>query len=143
MKLLSLVLFSTLAAIALAQGILIGYPPANKDIHPGQHLTVQVVQPDSIEGPIIVGLAIGISSPCTTSQPCQPPSQSVGDDLYAGPFKPVLHQGQPGKFYQNYTVQVPTFVGKGQAQLNVVLFGLFGAASFPDHEAVSTTLNVV
>ena len=45
MKLLSFVLFSILAAIALAQGIVIGYPPANKEIHPGQKLVVQVIQP--------------------------------------------------------------------------------------------------
>jgi len=45
MKLLSVILFATLAAFAVAQGIVIGYPPANKQIHPGQKLTVQVVQP--------------------------------------------------------------------------------------------------
>lgn len=127
---------------------MIGYPPANKYIHPGQNLTVQVVQPvrihlhivirnvystlsqDSIEGPIIVGLAIGISSPCTTSQPCQPPSKSVGDELYAGPYNPVLQPGQPGKFYQNFTIQIPAVVTRGKAQLNVVLFGLFGVSFF-------------
>jgi len=49
MKLLSVVLFATLAAFAVAQGIVIGYPPANKHIHPGQKLTVQVVQPVRIE----------------------------------------------------------------------------------------------
>ncbi len=48
MKLLNVILFSTLAAISMAQGILIGYPPANKYIHPDQRLTVQVVQPVSI-----------------------------------------------------------------------------------------------
>lgn len=49
MKLLIFTLFSTLTAIALAQGIVIGYPPANKYIHPGQNLTVQVVQPVRID----------------------------------------------------------------------------------------------
>lgn len=81
---------------------------------------------DSIEGPIILGLGIGISSPCTTSQPCQPPSQYMGDVLYAGPFKPVAHPGPPGGFYQNFTVEIPTFVTKGKAQLNVILPGLIG-----------------
>jgi len=80
---------------------------------------------ESIQGPIIMGIAIGISS--CSAQPCQPPIQSVGDELYAGPYKPVLHQQDPrGGFYQNFTVQIPTFLAKGKAQLNVVLAGLFG-----------------
>ena len=104
---------------------------ARKDpaLHCRQKLMVySTLSQDSIEGPIIVGLAIGISSPCTTSQPCQPPSKSVGDELYAGPYNPVLRQ--PGKFYQNFTIQIPAVVSKGKAQLNVVLFGLFGVSFF-------------
>ena len=54
MKLLRFILFSTLAAVSLAQGIVIGYPPANKYIHPGQNLTVQVVQPVRIQLCIVV-----------------------------------------------------------------------------------------
>jgi hypothetical protein len=52
----------------------------------------------------------------------------VGDELYAGPYNPILQPGQPAKFYQNFTVQIPAVVSKGKAQLNVVLFGLFGVS---------------
>jgi hypothetical protein len=145
MKLLSVILFSTLAAFAAAQGIVIRYPPANKYIHPVQNLTVQVVQPvrlptlrccqntllnpsqDSIIGPIIVGLAIGLE-PCSTSAACQPANVSAGEiNLYAGPYKPVLHQQDPrGGFYQNFTVFIPSGLPKGKVHLNVALAGLIG-----------------
>ncbi len=144
MKLLSLILFSILAAFATAQGIFIKYPPANKYIHGNQNLTVQVVQrvrfpslrccqkikvlnvsQNSIIGPIIVGLAIGLA-PCSTG--CQPANVSVGEiDLYTGPFKPVAHQQDPrGGFYQNFTVHIPSGIPKGKAHLNVASAGLIG-----------------
>ncbi|KAK2459499.1 hypothetical protein APHAL10511_008483 [Amanita phalloides] len=142
MNLLSAILFPALATIVLAESIVIGYPPANKKIHPGQKLTVQVVQPDSIEGPIVIGLAIGFSS-CENG-PCPPPSQSVGTAVYEGPYHPALHHTTPYTFpYENFTVVVPSYLTKGKAQLNVVLAGLFGAGDFPSWEAVNQTLIVV
>ncbi|KAF8343367.1 hypothetical protein F5887DRAFT_1075924 [Amanita rubescens] len=142
MKLLSVILFSTLAAFAVAQGIVIRYPPANKYIHPVQNLTVQVVQPDSIIGPIIVGLAIGLE-PCSAG--CQPANVSSGEiNLYVGPYKPVLHKQDPrGGFYQNFTVFIPSGIPKGKAHLNVALAGLIGASNSLIWETTSKTLNVV
>ncbi|KAK2459501.1 hypothetical protein APHAL10511_008485 [Amanita phalloides] len=142
MKLLHAVLFSALATTALATNIVIGYPPANKKIHAGQNLTVQVIQPGGIQGPIVVGLAVGIYT--CGQEPCPPPSRSLGSPLYYGPYYPVQHRTKPFVFpYENFTVVVPSYVTKGRAQLNVALAGLFGADDIPSWEMVNQTLIVV
>lgn len=45
MKLLSVILFFTLAAVSFAQIVQVGYPPAGADITAGNPFTVQIQRP--------------------------------------------------------------------------------------------------
>ncbi|KAK2460444.1 hypothetical protein APHAL10511_007609 [Amanita phalloides] len=137
-----LVTFFALATLVCAQDVYIGYPPAGKRVHPGEHLPVEIAQPISIQGSWNVGVAIGISS-CVpdNNPPCQPASNGVGYVLYAGSYKPELHSRPPR--YQNFTVEIPTWYTKGPAQLNVAYAGLFGASAYPYFQAFNQTLVVV
>ncbi|KAF8343366.1 hypothetical protein F5887DRAFT_1135213 [Amanita rubescens] len=132
MKLLSVILFATLAAIAVAQSIAIGYPPANTHIKQGRPLTVQVELVEIIDGPSSIGIAVGIST--CIARPCAPPIQFVGEHLlYTGPYLPLLHRQDPrGGFYQNFTVQIPPLLPMGEAQLNVVFAGVFDVRYSPN-----------
>ncbi|KAM6491318.1 hypothetical protein JOM56_013557 [Amanita muscaria] len=137
--LLHAILFFAAAGTAIAQSVQIGYPPAWTNVHPGQSLTVQIVQPNSIEGSFTLGIALGIQS-CVSS-PCAAPSDQMGNVLYNGPFNPKRHpQTQP---YQNFTVQIPTWMASGSAQLNVAYAALWGAGASPSFDTLSEPLNIL
>ena len=46
---LSILVASTLAVVAAAQGITIGFPTEGQDVSPGQQLTIQVIK--NVRGP--------------------------------------------------------------------------------------------
>ncbi|KAF8624057.1 hypothetical protein AX15_006072 [Amanita polypyramis BW_CC] len=136
--------FFTLVSVALGQSVVIGYPAPGKKVHRGHHLTVEIDQPNSIQGSWTVGVAIGIASCADPQSPCLPASQGLSTVLYNGPYYPKLHQPPPIKpRYQNFTVSIPSWMPKGPAQLNVAYAGLFGAAAFPYFQAINQTLIVV
>ncbi|KAM6491319.1 hypothetical protein JOM56_013558 [Amanita muscaria] len=139
-RLLNVIFVLSLAVMALAQSVEIGYPKAGKKIHPGQKLTVQIVQPDSIMGSWTLGIAIGIQS-CADGPGCLPPTQVMGTVLYNGPFTPKPHPTMP--YYQNFTVTIPSGFTKGPAHLNVAYAALWGAAAYPYIQTLNETLTVV
>ncbi|KAF8623297.1 hypothetical protein AX17_007469 [Amanita inopinata Kibby_2008] len=141
MRLLGVTSFA-LAVAGVAQSFLIGYPPPGAKIHTGRNFTVEIVVPNSIQGPIDVGIAIGLN-PCGHN-PCPGPQLAVGHVLYSGLFKARLPSSGPYKPpFENFTLEVPSTFPKGHAQLNVVYCGLFGAGPSPTLQFHNETLRVI
>ncbi|KIK05300.1 hypothetical protein K443DRAFT_360114 [Laccaria amethystina LaAM-08-1] len=122
MKLLSLLVSIVFAFAATSQTIDIGYPTNSAVLHAGEQLTAEIDRPNSIIGCIEVGIALAIIS-CVNGQ-CPSPSERLGSVLYAGPFNPQAHGG--GRFYQNFTVTVPSFLPNGQALFTLTHLCLLG-----------------
>ncbi|KAF8638995.1 hypothetical protein AX17_001797 [Amanita inopinata Kibby_2008] len=140
MKILAIIPFA-LATAELAQSIVIGFPPPGGTIRAGRKFTIEIDQPISIQGPINVGIALGLNS-CRRS-PCPTPEQVMGRILFAGPFTPK--PAAPGTHkppHENFTVEVPHNFPKGPAQLNVAYFALFGAGPAPTLQLLNETLHV-
>ncbi|KAF9524266.1 hypothetical protein CPB83DRAFT_898020 [Crepidotus variabilis] len=127
---------------AAAQRSFIANPIAGTTISPGQHITVQVIRPNSLQGSTEVGLVIALLQ--CREDPCPPPSSQLGNVLYNGQYNPVLHE-QPGRPYQNFTVTVPGFQagdGLNKAQLATARFHLIGAGPSPTLELNTVQLNL-
>lgn len=72
-----------------------------------------------------MAVAIGIAS--CSSGGCHPADEMMGTILYNGKFDPVYHESsQPP--YQNFTVEVPTSLAHGPAQINVAHATLIGVS---------------
>ncbi|KAJ7643908.1 hypothetical protein FB45DRAFT_283515 [Roridomyces roridus] len=130
---------------AWGQATQIALPAANSNVRLGRNFVVQIVRPNSIEGSIEVGIAIGLLT-CPTSQEatCPPPSAQLGNILYTGSFTPAFHE--MGRFYQNITVTAPAeedFFPVGRAQLAVARLHLLGAGPSPILELNSVLVNMV
>jgi hypothetical protein len=145
MKLASFVTFASLAVCAFAQSINIGYPFPNKQIKPGQHLTVQVNRPDTLTGSQEVAIVISLLE-CPQNSTCPDPSDELGSTLYSGPYNPQFptFSTPNDEPQQNFTVIVPSdFVPNRTAQLAVTHLSLVGAGPFGLYQIVNLTLNVV
>ncbi|KAF8737035.1 hypothetical protein AX14_013568 [Amanita brunnescens Koide BX004] len=134
--------FFAFATVVFAQDVQIGYPPAGYKVKPGQHLTVEIDQPNSIQGSWNVGVAIGASTCASGNPTCLPASDGMNIVLYNGPYNPEQHTPSKPR-YQSFTVVVPSWFPKGPAQLNVAYAGLFGANAFPYFQTINQTLTVV
>ncbi|KAH7930622.1 hypothetical protein BV22DRAFT_1054285 [Leucogyrophana mollusca] len=125
----SAVVLATAAATAVAQTIELGYPVDGTILSPGQKIGVQVVQPESMASCIQVGIALAINA-CHTPEDCPSPAQELGDVLYAGPWTPTAHSNGGG-FYQNITVEVPSFSTATPAIFTLTHLCLLGAGPAP------------
>jgi hypothetical protein len=152
MKLASFVTFASLAVCAFAQSINIGYPFPNKQIKPGQHLTVQVNRPvsiqpnstmlrsalknnaqDTLTGSQEVAIVISLLE-CPQNSTCPDPSDELGSTLYSGPYNPQFptFSTPNDEPQQNFTVIVPSdFVPNRTAQLAVTHLSLVGVSGSP------------
>ncbi|OJA17646.1 hypothetical protein AZE42_10530 [Rhizopogon vesiculosus] len=75
---------------------------------PGQEVTTQVIQPESMASCIQVGIALAINN-CENGI-CPAPAEALGCVLYAGPWTPEDHQS--GGFF---TVTLPSYLGDDPA----------------------------
>ncbi|KAG2361615.1 hypothetical protein BDR07DRAFT_1286680 [Suillus spraguei] len=132
------VLVAGVSAI-LAQTIELGYPQNGDNFCPGQELTAQVIQPESMASCIQVGIALAIDN-CANGS-CPEPAQELGSVLYAGPWTPESHT--PGGFYQNFTVTVPSYLANGPAIFTLTHLCLLGAAPYPFLEYRNATVNII
>ncbi|KIK58305.1 hypothetical protein GYMLUDRAFT_75057 [Collybiopsis luxurians FD-317 M1] len=117
--------FTSLVGGAAAQASFVRLPTANSTLTQGHHFVVQLVRPNSIQGSIEVGLAIGVLT-CTPGFPCPDPTSQMGTVLYNGQYNPKLHE-LPGEPYENFTLTIPTGLPTGQSQIGVVRLHLIGA----------------
>jgi hypothetical protein len=142
MKFLSFILALALPILALAQNVVISYPPEGQLIVPGEDFIVKVSLPVRLCYPIItystadlcatqgsltgstqVSVAIGVAS--CASAPCRSPADILGDVVYSGPYTPIAYSNVEPE-YQNFTVSVPNGFPVGPAQLNIAHFYLVG-----------------
>ncbi|KAH7910752.1 hypothetical protein BJ138DRAFT_1152219 [Hygrophoropsis aurantiaca] len=127
------------AALALAQGAQIGYPPQGTSVAPGSSLTVQVERPSTLTPSEEVAVAIGIQS-CATDA-CTSPTEGMGQILYNGAFAPAYHEpGTPP--YQNFTVQIPSTLADGTALIGVTHVALVGAVYYPLFQVLNRTITI-
>ncbi|KAJ7134909.1 hypothetical protein C8R44DRAFT_609820 [Mycena epipterygia] len=130
-------------ATVWAQSSHIGFPLPGATLHFNTNITVQIVRPNSIEGSIEVGIAIGLLS-CPTSQEatCPPPGAQLGVILFVGRFNPTIHP--MAKFYENFTVTIPSsdLLSVGRAQLGVARLHLIGGGPSPILELNNITVNL-
>ncbi|KAH7910767.1 hypothetical protein BJ138DRAFT_1152240 [Hygrophoropsis aurantiaca] len=127
------------AALALAQGAVIGYPPQGTSVAPGSSLIVQVERPNTLSNSEEVAVVIGVQS-CAT-QPCVSPAGDMGQILYNGPFAPQYHEsGTPP--YQNFTVQIPSTLASGTALIGVAHFTLVGSVLYPWLQLLNRTITI-
>ncbi|KAH7910768.1 hypothetical protein BJ138DRAFT_1152242 [Hygrophoropsis aurantiaca] len=127
------------AALALAQGAVIGYPPQGTSVSPGSSLTVQVERPNSLTGSEEVAVVIGIQS-CAT-RACISPAEYMGSILYNGPFAPQYYDPEDPP-YQNFTVQIPSTLASGTALIGVAHLTLTGAGLYPFLEVLNRTITI-
>ncbi|KAG6829732.1 hypothetical protein H0H92_003691 [Tricholoma furcatifolium] len=107
--------------MAVAQGNAITSPADGTTVSAGSNIVVQFTRYDGLLTPYEIGIAIGLE-PCAQNS-CPPPADIIGDVLYTGPYKPVLHKH--GQMYKDYSVTIPDGIS-GLAQLNVAHFFLIG-----------------
>ncbi|KAK2465749.1 hypothetical protein APHAL10511_002293 [Amanita phalloides] len=143
MKLIGVVVFFILAAVSLAQNILIGAPKPGAKVHAGRSLHVLIGKPDTLTDSPDIALVIAVA-PCIgfPSHHCLPPQEALGTVLYNGTFNPQFERSGPFYPYQNFSVIIPHDFPKGPAQLNVANFELIGAEYFPDLQLLNTTITV-
>ncbi|KAH7916230.1 hypothetical protein BJ138DRAFT_1121895 [Hygrophoropsis aurantiaca] len=127
------------AATALAQTIELAYPTDGTVLTPGQNITAQIVQPESMASCIQVGIALALNA-CENGV-CPDPAQELGAILYAGPWTPTGHQ--VGGFYQNFSVSIPMFLqGAGPGIFSLTHLCLLGGgpAPFLEYRNASVTI---
>ncbi|THV04040.1 hypothetical protein K435DRAFT_571254, partial [Dendrothele bispora CBS 962.96] len=113
-----------LAAVSLAQSAHIEFPTDGTSVSAGSPLNVDIIRPNTLSSSEEVGVVLGLSSCGQNPQGCLPPSDSMGQILYNGDFNPQFgNESQP---HQNITVQIPSDIPKGPAQLNFAHFFLLG-----------------
>ncbi|KAI0372903.1 hypothetical protein BV20DRAFT_963334 [Pilatotrama ljubarskyi] len=133
-------------ASAVAQSVTILSPAPRTTLSPGSTFVVDVDElPDPILPSYDVSIAIGLES-CganrTQNECVQLASEDMlGTVLYAGDFTP---QPRPNSthLFQNYTVQVPSTMERGQALLNVAHFYLGGDGASPSLETISLFVTI-
>ncbi|KAF8119433.1 hypothetical protein EV363DRAFT_1384175 [Boletus edulis] len=141
MKLFPIVSVLVGAAVSvLGQTIELGAPTNGAVLHQGKNFTAQVIQPASLASCIQVGIALAIDS-CNNGV-CPQPADQLGNVLYAGPWNPTAHSPASGGFYQNFTLQVPTFMNTGPAIFTLTHLCLLGAAPFPFLEFRNATVRI-
>ncbi|KDR82928.1 hypothetical protein GALMADRAFT_206658 [Galerina marginata CBS 339.88] len=128
---------------ALSQSIRIGFPSDGASVHAGSKLTVEVDRPDTLTGSTEVAVVIALNSCHNTT--CIPPKDILGSILYNGPYNPQFQSTAPPSKppHQNFTVTIPSAIGKGRAQLAVFHVSLVGAGPEPITEIKNVTLNVL
>lgn len=82
----------------------------------------------STEVAIVIGFlsCVGLNTPT-----CPPPSATIGNVLYNGPYDPEFHNNGslPNKPpYQNFTVTIPASAPAGPAQLSLTHLSLVGVS---------------
>ncbi|KAI6043337.1 hypothetical protein EDC04DRAFT_2866349 [Pisolithus marmoratus] len=127
---------------AFAQNAVIGYPPDGHTVSPGNNLTVQIQRPNTLTSSEEVAVVIGLQTCATSGGACASPEYMMGQILYNGPFDPQYH-GPTTPPYENFTVQIPSSVGKGPAKIGVIHLTLISAGPFPMMEALNKSIAVV
>ncbi|KAG2036648.1 hypothetical protein BDR03DRAFT_959071 [Suillus americanus] len=135
----SIAIFAAGMSATLAQTIELGFPQNGDSFCPGQNVTAQVIQPESLASCIQVGIALAIDN-CANGS-CPDPAVALGSVLYAGPWTPESHP--PGGFYQNFTVTIPSYLAEGPAIFTLTHLCLLGAAPYPFLEYRNATVNIV
>ncbi|PPR04730.1 hypothetical protein CVT26_012865 [Gymnopilus dilepis] len=134
----SLLLAST---TVLSQRIAIGFPYDGAAVTAGSNITVEVDRPDTLTGSQEVAVVIGINSCRNTT--CIPPDEILGSILYDGGYNPQFASNAPTKPpHQNFTVNIPSNLEKGLAQLAVFHVSLVGAGFAPFTEIQNVTVKV-
>ncbi|KAJ7673561.1 hypothetical protein B0H17DRAFT_170066 [Mycena rosella] len=123
----------------------IGFPLPGATLKFNSTFTVQLVRPNSIEGSIEVGIAIGLlGCPVSQGATCPPPDAQLGSILFTGKFNPTIHP--MAMFYENFTLTVPSadsfFSGTRRAQLAVARLHLIGAGPSPILELNNITVKL-
>ncbi|KAG1743640.1 uncharacterized protein EDB91DRAFT_1125208 [Suillus paluster] len=137
--------FESIAIIAagisatFAQTIELGTPKNGENFFPGQEVTAQVIQPESMASCIQVGIALAINN--CANDICPAPADALGSVLYAGSWTPENHQ--VGGSYQNFTVTLPSYLAEGPAIFTLTHLCLLGAAPYPFLEYRNATVNIV
>ncbi|KAG1811632.1 hypothetical protein EV424DRAFT_1542423 [Suillus variegatus] len=132
--------FAAGISATLAQTIELGFPQNGDNFYPGQEVTAQVIQPESMASTVQVGIALGIAN-CENGS-CPDPADGLGSYLYTGPWTPEAH-GPPYGYYHNFTVTIPSYLAKGPAIFTLTHFCLIGADWYPFLEFRNTTVNIV
>ncbi|KAI6040566.1 hypothetical protein EDC04DRAFT_2602353 [Pisolithus marmoratus] len=122
--------------LAFAQNAVIGYPPDGHTVSPGNNLTNTLTSSEE------VAVVIGLQTCAASGGACASPEYMMGQILYNGPFDPQYH-GPTTAPYENFTVQIPSSVGKGPAQIGVIHLTLISAGPFPMMEALNKSITVV
>ncbi|KAL6298605.1 hypothetical protein BKA93DRAFT_44474 [Sparassis latifolia] len=136
--------FSCLTAAALAQTVWITAPAGYDSFSPGENFTVQITRPQEMSGADEVAIVIALESCAGWTGGCAEydVTQVLGTVLYQGPYAPVFQT--PGEApYQNFTVQVPSYMAAGQASLSCSRFALLGGGLYPNLEVKNITLDVI
>ncbi|PPQ78749.1 hypothetical protein CVT25_010752 [Psilocybe cyanescens] len=120
---------STIALCSLsasAQSAVLSYPRDGTKVQAGSKLTVEVDRPNSLSGSTEVAVVIAVNS-CNNGV-CASPQAILGQILYNGPFNPQYQSSAIGYQIpgQNFTVTLPSDLGKGPASLNVFHVALYG-----------------
>ncbi|KIJ69723.1 hypothetical protein HYDPIDRAFT_120694 [Hydnomerulius pinastri MD-312] len=138
MQFLSLVALTATAAVATASTIEIGYPTPGATLKVGPNIQAQIIRPNSIEGCIEVGIALGVNS-CTNGV-CPSPADQIGAVLYSGSYNPTGKL--EGAEFENFTVVVPEFLAPGEAIFTLTHLCLIGAGPHPMLEYRNVTVNL-
>lgn len=132
-RIMKLFTFVTVLAMAIScaigQTIELGYPTNNAVLKRGTSFAAQVILPvcpedtiqrfflhygvlqGSLEYTYQIGIALSVNS-CNNGA-CPQPTDGLGAVLYNGAWTPTAHP--QGGFYQNFTVQIPTYLSAGPA----------------------------
>ncbi|KAF9255294.1 hypothetical protein L218DRAFT_912490 [Marasmius fiardii PR-910] len=144
MKFYASALLAVLAATsAAAQRASVGFPKNGSDVTAGQDLLIEVDRPNFQSSALEVAIVLGLAS--CASYPCSAPSDGgIGRILYYGPFNPQYKLDYPRlPPHQNYTVNIPSNIGKGIAQISLTQFDLIGASLTPTTSYDTIYVNIV
>lgn len=129
-------------AFTSAQNAVIGYPPDGHSVSPGDNLTVQIQRPNTLTSSEEVAVVIGLQTCAASGGVCASPEYMMGQILYNGPFDPQYRDPTSAP-YENFTVQIPSGMEKGLAQIGVIHLTLIAAGLFPMMEVLNKSITVM
>lgn len=141
MKAFNLFLLSALTVSSVAQNVAIGLPPSDTSVAAGSRFNIEIDRPRTLSSSVEVAVVIALQS--CPSFTCAPPSDLMGIILYNGPFTPDLTASGPKPPNQNFSLEVPSTMPKGRAQLGVAHLALIGAGLMPWLETMNKTIYIV